>query len=143
MIKDIGEVLGFAISGYHKKVIEERRSIKLNQAVDSISKSTRFNLARDATFSKVHHINDVHVWKDAGPCILNVRPIEGGTADDYLIHIKNILVDAANLLAYANGIVAEEVMSQIKNRILSIISNRAVVNEAVSKRIGDWVDHDV
>ena len=52
-------------------------------------------------------------------------------------------MEAANLLAYANGIVANEVMSQIKNRILSIISNRAVVNEAVSKRIGDWVGHDV
>ena len=115
----------------------------LNQAVDSISKSTRFILALDATSSKGHHINDVHVWTDAGPCLLNVRPIEGGTAADYLIHIKNILVEAANLYAYANGIVAEEVMSQTRNRILSIISNKAEVNEVVSKRIRDWVGHDV
>ena len=52
-------------------------------------------------------------------------------------------MEAANLYAYANGIVAEEVMSQTRNRILSIISNKAEVNEVVSKRIRDWVGHDV
>ena len=62
----------------------------LIQAVDSILKSTRVNLAWDATSLKGHHINEGHVWTDVGACVLDVRPIEGGAANDYLNHIKTI-----------------------------------------------------
>ena len=149
VIKDIGEVLfkksvsDLPSVATIRNVIEERRAIMLIQAVDSILKSTRVNLAWDATSLKGHHINEGHVWTDERACVLDVRPIEGGTANDYLNHIKTILGEADKLYADANGIDAEEVLSQIKQRICSTLSDRAVVNKVVSKGIGDWVGHDV
>ena len=46
---------------------------------------------------------------------LDVRYIEGRTANDYLNHIKLFFEEAGKLYADAKGIVAEEVLSQIKN----------------------------
>ena len=61
--------------------------------------------------------------------------------DSYMIRdrtheVKNILVEAAKLLADANRIVAEEVYSEDKNRISSTLSVRAEVYKKASGGIG-------
>lgn len=143
------QLFGFDLSplpstGSVFNMTNEMRVLSMVQAADAVLKSQYVNLGWDATSIDAKHVNEVHVNTDSGSFLLDVGVLAGGTAADYMGHIQHAIEETVR--AYCEVVPLREfddVLADIKTRVTSAISDRAIVNHSVIKELEKYLGHEI
>lgn len=136
------EVFPLPSTGTIARITSEMRDLSMTQAVESILQTKYVNLGWDATSIASKHVNEVHVNTDNGPFLLDVGILAGGTTADYTGHIQSAIEEAIRAYCKVVPKTFENVLTDIKSRICSTISDRAAVNHSVAKELENYLGHD-
>jgi len=93
---------------------------------------------------KTKHVNEVHVNTDIGHYVLDVVSLPGAKATDYVSHIICALENAVSCYCTLNpDFDQSQILSEVKMKITSTMSDRAAVNHCVVKDLEKYVGHEL
>lgn len=100
-------------------------------------------LAFDATTINGDHINEIHIATQHRLLTASIDILPGGTADDYVQHIRECFDDVALSYSELKGLNKDYVLGKIKANVLSTLTDRASVNHAAVRKLGEEMGKDL
>ncbi len=144
LIKAFGRRMGFDIEtvptrSTDEMMVREMGAISDYEVGEFLTNNDSLTLGFDATTQEGIHVNEIHVTSQKHCLVISLDRLAGGTAEDYALHIDELIHRGVDIYAKFNNADFNNVRNNVIRNIKNTLTDRVFANHAaISKLEESW-----